>query len=105
VADHCAGSAGNTDLPLWRYQIPAIFYAPGIIKPQTFDLNVSQIDVAPTLFGVMNLSYKSKFFGTDVLSNKRTLDRHAFVSTYSDIGYFEDGKLYLLKPKKEVKFF
>jgi phosphoglycerol transferase MdoB-like AlkP superfamily enzyme len=34
VADHCAGSAGNSDIPLWRYQIPAIFYAPKIIKPQ-----------------------------------------------------------------------
>ncbi len=105
VADHCAGSAGNTDLPLWRYQIPAIFYAPQIIRPQIFAENISQIDVAPTLFGIMNLSYKSKFFGTDVLTNKRTLDRHAFVSTYSDVGYFEDNKLYLLKPKKEVKFF
>lgn len=105
AADHCAGSAGNTDLPLWRYQIPAIFYAPKIIKPGTFDVNVSQIDIAPTLLGMLNLSYKSKFFGTDVLNNKKTLDHHAFVSTYSDIGYFEDNKLYLLKPKKEIKFF
>lgn len=105
VADHCAGSAGNTDLPLWRYQIPGMFYAPKIIKPQSFDTNVSQIDITPTLFGIMNLSYKSKFFGTDVLTNKNTLDSHVFVSTYSDVGYFKDGKLYLLKPKKEKKFF
>ena len=109
VADHCAGSAGNTDMPLWRYQIPAIFYAPKIIKPQVFVENVSQIDIAPTLFGIMNLSYKSKFFGTDVLTNKKTFDRHAFVSTYTDIGYFKtsdkENMLYLLKPKKEVKFF
>jgi phosphoglycerol transferase MdoB-like AlkP superfamily enzyme len=103
VADHCAGSAGNTDLPLWRYQIPAIFYAPKIIKPQVFDKNVSQIDIAPTLFGVMNLGYKSKFFGTDIVTNVATIDQHAFVSTYSDIGYFEEDKLYLLKPKKEKK--
>lgn len=105
VADHCAGSAGNTDLPLWRYQIPAIFYAPKIIKPQIFDIDISQIDIAPTLFGIMNLSYKSKFFGIDVLSNKNNLDHHVFVGTYSDVGYFEDKKLYLLKPKKERKFF
>jgi len=105
VADHCAGSAGNTDVPLWRYQIPAIIYAPKIISPQTFDLNASQIDLAPTLFGIMNLSYNSKFFGIDVLNNKKTYDRHSFVSTYSDIGYFEDHELYLLKPKKEVKFY
>jgi phosphoglycerol transferase MdoB-like AlkP superfamily enzyme len=100
VSDHCAGSAGNSDVPLWRYQIPAIFYAPKIIKPQVFNHNISQIDIAPTLLGVMNLSYKSKFFGTDVLRNKKTIDKHAFVSTYTDIGYFKNDTLYLLKPKK-----
>lgn len=105
VADHCAGSAGNTEVPLWRYQIPAIFYAPKIIKPQVFAKNVSQIDLPPTLLGVMNLSYKSKFFGTDVLNNSQTIDQHSFVSTYSDVGYFQDDKLYLLKPKKEKKVF
>jgi phosphoglycerol transferase MdoB-like AlkP superfamily enzyme len=105
VADHCAGSAGNTALPLWRYQIPAIFYAPGTIKPRIFDKNVSQIDIAPTLFGLMNLSYKSKFFGVDILSNEKFIDQHAFVSTYLDVGYFEGHELYLLKPKKEVEFF
>ncbi len=105
VADHCAGSAGNTDVPLWRYQIPAIFYAPKIIKPQVFAKNVSQIDLAPTLMGVMNLGYKSKFFGTDVLNNSKTIDQHSFVSTYTDIGYFKGDKLYLLKPKKEKKVF
>lgn len=105
VADHCAGSAGNTDVPLWRYQIPAIFYAPSIIKPQIFSKNVSQIDIAPTLLGVMNLGYKSKFFGTDVLNNSKTIDQHSFVSTYSDVGYFKGGKLFLLKPKKEKKVF
>lgn len=105
VSDHCAGSAGNTDLPLWRYQVPGMFYAPKIIKPQSVETNVSQIDIAPTLLGIMNLSYKSKFFGTDVLTNKNNLNRHVFVSTYSDLGYFKDGKLYLLKPKKEKKVF
>ena len=105
ISDHCAGSAGNTDVPLWRYQIPAIFYAPNIIKPRVFDENISQIDIAPTLMGILNLQYKSKFFGTDVLHNEEYLDKHAFVSTYSDIGYFEGEELYLLKPKKEKKFF
>jgi phosphoglycerol transferase MdoB-like AlkP superfamily enzyme len=109
IADHCAGSAGNTDVPLWRYQIPAIFYAPKIIKPQIFSENSSQIDIAPTLLGIMNLSYKSKFFGIDVLTNHQTHNRHAFVSTYTDIGYFRHNNgrdmLYLLKPKKEVKFY
>ncbi len=105
VADHCAGSAGNTDLPIWRYQIPAIFYAPKIIKPQKLNMIASQIDLAPTLFGLMNFSYKSKFFGTDVIANQNNLDRHVFISTYTDLGYFEDEKLYMLEPVKKKRFF
>jgi len=105
VSDHCAGSAGNTDVPLWRYQIPAMFYAPKIIKPKVFAKNTSQINIAPTLLGFLNLSYKSKFFGIDVINNEKTLDEYAFVSTYADVGYFKNKILYLLKPKKEVKVF
>lgn len=105
VADHCAGSAGNTDVPIWRYQIPAIFYAPKIIKPRIFTKNVSQIDIAPTLMGVLNFSYKSKFFGTDLIRNEKSLSNHSFVSTYTDVGYFKNDKLCLLKPKKQKKVF
>lgn len=105
VADHCAGSAGNTEVPLWRYQIPAIFYAPKIIKPRFFEKNISQIDLAPTLMGILNLGYKSKFFGTDVLNNSKTITERSFISTYTDIGYLKGDKLYLLKPKKEHKVF
>ena len=107
VADHCAGSAGNIEVPIWRYQIPAIFYAPKIIRPKIYSQNASQIDIAPTLLGLMNLSYNSKFFGVDILTNESRKNNFArsFVSTYSDLGYLEGDNLYLLKLKKEQKFF
>lgn len=105
VADHCAGSAGNTDVPLWRYQIPAIFYAPKIIKPKIIAQNVSQIDIAPSLLGLLNLSYESKFFGRDILHNQQTLENSSFVSTYLDVGFYKNDKLFLLKPKKQTKIF
>jgi|APGre2960657423_1045063.scaffolds.fasta_scaffold00363_4 phosphoglycerol transferase MdoB-like AlkP superfamily enzyme len=107
IADHCAGSAGNIEVPIWRYQIPAIFYAPKIIRPRIYSQNASQIDIAPTLLGLMNLSYNSKFFGIDVLTNESKKNNFArsFIGTYSDLGYLEGDNLYLLKLKKEQKFF
>lgn len=105
VADHCAGSAGNTDVPLWRYQIPAIIYAPKIVKPRIFDKNISQIDIAPTLIGLTNFSYESKFYGTDVIKNEKNISNRAFVSTYLDVGFYKNNKLFLLKPKKEIRVF
>ncbi|MFM7557544.1 MAG: LTA synthase family protein [Alphaproteobacteria bacterium] len=105
VADHCAGSAGNTDVPIWRYQIPAIIYAPKILKPQIFTQNASQIDIAPTVLGLLNIEYKSKFFGSDLLHDKKNSNERAFVSTYSDLGYFTKNQLYLLKLKKNNKVY
>lgn len=105
VADHCAGSAGNTDLPVWRYQIPAIFYAPEIIKARKFDKFTNQIDLAPTLLGLMNFEYQSTFFGNDVLRNEKTIKQRAFFGTYDKVGQFIDKKLYVLLPKKQSKVF
>lgn len=105
VADHCAGSAGKNDLPVWRYQIPAIFYSPKIIKPQIFSKNASQIDIAPTLLDLMGISYDSKFFGVNLLQANSKYSSRAFISTYTDLGYFNDNRLYILKLKKNHKVY
>ncbi len=105
VADHCAGSAGNTDLPVWRYPIPAIFYSPKLIKPQIFAKNASQIDIAPTLLDLMGVSYDSKFFGVNILRANPKYSLRAFISTYTDLGYLTNNKLLILKLKKTNKIY
>ena len=60
VSDHCSKSAGKTDLPVNRYHIPCIIYAPQLIKPAIEKRLVSQIDLAPTILGLMNLNYTSQ---------------------------------------------
>jgi phosphoglycerol transferase MdoB-like AlkP superfamily enzyme len=67
IADHCASSAGKTELPLDKYRIPAMVYSPGFIAPQKYNQLMSQIDVIPTVMGLLNFSYESKFYGQDVL--------------------------------------
>jgi hypothetical protein len=34
LADHCASSAGKTELPLDKYRIPAMIYSPGFVAPK-----------------------------------------------------------------------
>ncbi|NBX52516.1 MAG: LTA synthase family protein [Proteobacteria bacterium] len=105
IADHCAGSAGKTDLPVWRYQIPAMIYAPKIIKPQIYSENASQIDIPPTLLGIVGFDYQSKFFGVDLLRANKNYTQRAFISTYSDLGYFINNQLFMLELKKQSKVF
>jgi phosphoglycerol transferase MdoB-like AlkP superfamily enzyme len=98
VADHCASSAGKTELPVDRYRIPLLIYAPKIIAPAPVDTLASQMDVAPTLLGLLGFSYMSKFFGTDVLHGG---GGRALIGSYQKVGLFSRGKLAVLLPKKK----
>ena len=104
VADHCAGSAAKLALPIKNYEIPLFIYAPEIIKPQVVDRMMSQIDVAPTVLGLLNMKYTSAFIGKDVLTADAWSER-AFISTYQKLGYIQDDKLLVLGPKKEADYF
>ncbi|WP_344816401.1 MULTISPECIES: LTA synthase family protein [Flavobacterium] len=103
VADHCASSSGKTQLPLDKYRIPALIYSPGFIQPAVYNKMVSQIDLMPTLFGLLNFNYKTKFFGQDVL--KTDYQPRALIATYQDLGLLKDNVLTILSPKQKVKQF
>lgn len=104
AADHCASSAGKTELPIKNYRIPMIVYAPALIKPSTFSGLTSQIDIPPTLLGLLNVSYTSKFFGFDVL-NTPAEQRRAFISTYQNLGYLKNDQLIILSPQQKIEAF
>jgi phosphoglycerol transferase MdoB-like AlkP superfamily enzyme len=101
VADHCAGSAGQAELPFKEYQIPFIIYNPRLVHPQQINKLCSQIDIAPTLLGVMNWSYKSKFFGKDIAKMAPDEER-AFISNYQKLGYIKNDRLTILSPQQKV---
>lgn len=99
TADHCASSAGRTDLPIKKYLIPLLIFSPAHIKPDTENRLMSQIDIAPTVLGLLNFSYSSKFYGYDLLKLKKGNER-AFISTYQALGFIEHDTLVILKPGK-----
>jgi len=101
VADHCANSAGKSALPINRYHIPLIVYAPKLIKPQKIDTLSSQIDVAPTLLGLLNIAYKSQFFGKDIL-NMSSDDGRALIGNYQRLGLLKNNILSYLSPQNKV---
>ena len=99
VADHCANSAGKTDIPIRKYEIPMLVHAPHHIKPGRVDTLMSQIDVAPTVLGLMNMSYDTDFMGRDILKDSGAAPR-AFISTYQKLGYLTDNQLLVLGPRQ-----
>lgn len=101
TADHCASSAGKTEIPLDKYHIPAIVYAPAFIAPQQVNTLVSQIDIMPTVFGLLHFSYDSYFYGKDIFSPDYT--PKAFVATYQNLGYWRDNILTVLSPVRRAE--
>ena len=79
-----------------------IIYAPGLVQPGRIDSIASQIDVAPTLLALLNMSYDSRFFGQDILREGRTHQR-AFLSNYQTVGYYERGRIVELRPNGRVR--
>lgn len=104
VADHCASSAGKTSLPVARYHIPAIFYAPSFIHPAQETRLVSQIDLPPTLLTMLGLPADPHFFGSNVWNNASYTPR-AFISNYQELGYLKNNLLVVLAPHKPAKIF
>jgi len=104
VADHCASSAGKTELPVNKYHIPMMVYSPGNINPGVMDRLMSQIDIGPTLLGLLNFSYVSDFFGYDMNQLEPGRER-AFISTYQNLGYIRDHKLVILSPQLKTQTF
>ncbi|WP_248742604.1 MULTISPECIES: LTA synthase family protein [unclassified Pseudomonas] len=102
VADHTAGSAGKEDLPITNYQIPLFIYAPKLIEPRENAQLASQIDLAPTLLGLLNLDYQSTFFGRNLLADN-PLPPRVVVGNYQHLGLFDGKDLAILSPRQGLR--
>ncbi|OPB22189.1 LTA synthase family protein [Pseudomonas fluorescens] len=102
VADHTAGSAGKEDLPITNYQIPLFIYAPKLIDARESAQLSSQIDLAPTLLGLLNLNYESTFFGRNLLQDN-PLPPRVVVGNYQHLGLFDGKDLAILSPRQGLR--
>ncbi len=101
VADHCASSAGTTNLPVAKYHIPMLIYSPAHVAPGRMERLMSQIDLGPTLFGMLNFSYNSKFYGVDINQLEPGRER-VFISTYQLLGFIRNDQLVILAPQQKT---
>lgn len=101
VSDHTDSVAGKEELDFNRYHIPCIMWSPGFIKPQLVNHLASQIDVAPTVLGLLNASYTSRFYGVDMIHE--AADDEVFISNYEKVAMLEDDVIAVLEPVSQVR--
>lgn len=102
LADHTANAAGKRALPVTRYHIPLWIYSPRHVQPAIIHRLASQIDVAPTLLGLLNMQYRSKAFGKDLL-NASPGDGRALIANYQHLGLLRADALVDLSPVKHAQ--
>ena len=92
VADHGARVYGKAEVPLKSYEIPLMIYSPKHLEPRRVDTLMTQIDIAPTVLGLLGLPYEAPFFGEDVLDHPNQR-RVALFSHNHDIAILEGKRL------------
>ena len=96
VADHGARVYGKAEIPLETYEIPLLFYAPKHVAPRQIDTLMTQIDIAPTVLGLLGLPYEAPFFGIDALHEPDGQPRVALFSHNHDIAILRGNELEVL---------
>lgn len=103
VSDHCASSAGKTELDVTKYHIPAMVYNPGLVAPAKVSKLCSQIDLMPTVFGMLRWNHETLSYGHDLLApGADKLPGRAFVSNYQKIALLRDDTIAILKPNRKI---
>jgi phosphoglycerol transferase MdoB-like AlkP superfamily enzyme len=104
VADHGARVYGAQQIPLRTYEIPLMIYSPKHIAPRRVDTMMTQIDVAPTVLGLLGLPYEAPFFGQDVLRAPAD-GRVALFNHNHDIAIFRNGRIVVFGLKQTVNYY
>jgi phosphoglycerol transferase MdoB-like AlkP superfamily enzyme len=71
LGDHGVSLGHTYQMPLSFHHVPCIFYCPKFIEPQTNEALGGQIDVFPTIMGVLGFAYDNHNLGIDLLKEKR----------------------------------
>lgn len=101
VADHCAASAGKNEIEISKYHIPCmILNLPDKMKGP-IEKMCSQIDLYPTLFGLLGWNYESNLYGQNVMDPG--YQPRAVLGTYQKLAYLRQDSLVILGPQQKVE--
>ena len=95
--DHGQTLHYDLDFDYRKSYVPCLFYAPSIIEPSINDKLTSQIDIAPTILNILNVSSKNSFLGKDMFLEKNINKDFAFIVSGSDVGYLKNDFFYHIK--------
>ena len=93
IADHGARVYGSQQIPLKSYEIPFVVLGPAVVpQPRRVSELGCQLDVTPTILGLLGRPYDSLFFGRDLLK-AGTGPGRVLMHHNRSIGIYESDRL------------
>ncbi len=103
VADHGDPLTAPYDISLDYHHTPLIFYAPEIFSVQrTYSCIGGQIDVYPTLMGLLRFPYINNTLGIDLRREKRP---YIFINDDDRIGVLDENFLLIIRDDETMSLF
>lgn len=103
IADHGAPISASYAISLDYHHSPLILYAPEIInETKTISKIGGQIDVGPTLLGMLNIPYLNNTMGIDLLRESRP---YIIINDDDKIGVLDTTHLLILKEDNQMSLF
>jgi len=100
VADHGAPIDGTYEMPVSYYHTPLIFYCPQLLKDEETNSCIGgQIDIFPTLMGILRQPYINNSFGIDLRNETRP---YIFVNGDDKYGVFDREWFLIVRKDQSV---
>jgi len=103
IADHGAALTATYDISLDYHHSPLIFYAPSLLgSPEVRSEISGQIDIFPTLMGMLNEHYLNNTLGIDLISETRP---YIIVNDDDKMGVLDEEFFLIMKKESESKLY
>jgi len=103
VADHGRHARSTAALDVESFRTPLVIHAPGRVPVGRVTRLASQLDVAPTVLGLLGGSYSGGFFGSDLLAGPAA--ERAILSVGDYLAWVEDDMVTVWPPNGALEHF
>lgn len=100
VADHGTAKPFAYDVSLPYHHIPLLFYAPKYIEPCQINRLALQLDVTPTVMGMLPYESDNHHFGIDLMRQRR---KYAYFSSDDKITVLDGEYMYLFRASSNLE--
>ncbi|HEY1173871.1 MAG TPA: LTA synthase family protein [Verrucomicrobiae bacterium] len=105
VGDHGARVYGSQTIPIRSYEIPFLVLGPAVAdSPQRISTLGCQMDVMPTVLGMIGRPYDTTFFGHDLLKTLPGTER-VLLNHNRSVGIYQDERLVVFNLNRKVEYF